>query len=289
LKRILTISLVFLLLGWSHFLFAAESSLQKQLALQGRDLILARRYEEAEQFLGQVVHQYPDQLLGYFGFMALYQVRNLENFDYRFDPPYKVWESKGRELALRNVRDEESSAWNLFLAGNTLGISGFYRAHNDHWLTALRDGSLAVHALQRGYEKDATLRESLLGIGLYDYWRSHFTHKLKFLPFFQDKRESAKSTLQIISREANWTSPLAEMALAFIYFQEKNYGSTVSVTNRLLALYPRNVILKLLKGRALFQLKKYPEAVHEFEEIESIDPEITKASLLKKKAVKRGS
>ena len=57
---------------------------QMKLSLKGRDLLLARNYAEAEVFLQKIVNDWPGELLGYFGLMALYQVRNLENFDFRF-------------------------------------------------------------------------------------------------------------------------------------------------------------------------------------------------------------
>ncbi len=264
-------------------LSAAERlSAEKQigLAAKGADLLLQRNYDATESLLKGIIHDWPDELLGYFGLMALQQVRNLDNFDFRFDPPYRMWEDKGRDMALKIAKAPESAtAWDLVLAGGTLGISGFYRAHNGKWFAALRDASLGFHTFERAYKKDASLADALLGIGLYDYWRSHFTRKLRFLPFIADRREEGREELAQAVRESRFCSVLASISLSFIDLQEKKYDRVVSEMDRLLAKYPKNTILRMLKGETLLRLKKYPEAVKEFEAILSIDPAVTKSYL----------
>lgn len=252
---------------------------QYQWAIRGRDLLLARRYEEAEDFLKKLVTDWPQELLGYFGLMALTQVRNLENFDFRFDPSYKEWEETGRRMALRITRDREAGSWDLLIAGGTLGVSGFYRAHNSKWFPGLRDASTAFHTFEKCLKKDPRMVDALLGIGLYDYWRSHFTRRLRFLPFFPDRREEARARLARAMTEAHFASVLAEIALAFIDFQEKKYGSVLETTGRLLRKYPQNTIFRMLQGETLLSMKKYGAAVKEFETIRSVEPAITKPLL----------
>src|SRR5262249_34293051 len=117
------------------------------------------------------------------------------------------------------------------------------------------------------------------GTGLYDYWRSYFTRKLHFLPFFVDRRPEGKAALERAVNEAQVTNVLAEIALAFIDYQEKSYAKAVTTVDWLLAKYPNNTILRMLKGDCLLQLKKYQESVAEFEKILSIDPAISKCYL----------
>lgn len=253
---------------------------QQRLSLKGRDLLLSRDYEGAEKFLRGLLAEWPDEPLGYFGIMAYYQVRNLDNFDFRFDPPYKEWDRKGKKLALKVVRDPEADPWDLLLAGGTLGVEGFYRAHNSHWFSGLRDGLNAVHAMRESFEREPKMTENLLGIGLYDYWRSHFTRKLRFLPFFPDRRKGAREKLARVIDTSEFGSVLAEISLAFIDFQEKRYEAVLEATEKLLKRYPRNTILRMLRGEAFLRIKKYPGAADEFKKILSIDPTLTKARRL---------
>lgn len=255
---------------------------QRQRAIVGRDLLLARRYSEVESFLKKMVADWPGELLGTFGFMAYYQVRDLENFDFRFDPGYRIWEEKGRSMALKIVKDPNAGPWDLLVAGGTLGVSGFYRAHNSKWFAALRDSSTAFHAMERAFRKDPQdpkAIDSLLGIGLHDYWRSHFTKSLRFLPFFPDRRKEGIEKMKRVKEQSDFTGVLAEISIAFIDLEEKRYQQVLETTSKLLNRYPRNTIFRMLQGETLFQLKKYRESVAEFETILSIDPSITKSYL----------
>lgn len=257
---------------------------QRKRAAEGRELFLARDTRGAESLLNKIVQDWPEELLGVFGFMAFYQVRNLENLDFRFDPLYRPWEEKGRRTALQVINNPDAGPWDLLVAGGTIGISGFSHARHSRWFPALRDGLKAVQAMRRGLmrgglEKDPGTIDHLLGIGLYDYWRSVYTRRLRFLPFFPDRRETGRSELMQVVQSADFSRTLAEIALAFIDFQEKRYPPLLETTGRLLATYPNNTILRLLQGQALLALKRYPEAVVEFEKILGVDPAITKSYL----------
>jgi len=263
-------------------------SVEEQIlfSIEGRNYLLARKYLEAEVFFEKLVALWPDELLGYFGLMALYQIRNLENYDFRFDPYYKQWENRGRKLALKIVNAPDADAWDLLIAGGTLGVSGFYRAHNSKWFAALRDGSLGFHTMKKSFEKDERLVDGLLGVGLYDYWRSYFTRKLRFLPFFRDRRQEGREKIIRAIIESRFVSVLAEISLAFIDFQEKKYPQVLETTENLLKRYPQNTILRMLRGEAFFASKNYPEAGRVFEEILSMDSSLTRARLFLEKIKK---
>jgi len=284
LTRRVHLSFVFVLAGLFLISGLAEAErpeipAQIEMAVKGRDLILQRKYEDAEAYLKGLVNRWPDELLGYFGLMALYQIRNLDNYDFRFDADFRPWEDKGRPLALKIAKDPGSSAWDMLLAGGTLGISGFYRAHNTKWFAAMRDTSLGFHTAEKAYQKDKTLTEALLGVGLYDYWRSYFTRKLLFLPFFADRREQGKDELHQARDGSQFASVLADISLLFIDFQEKKYDQVAVSIDRLLAAYPKNTSLRFLRGETLLRQKKYDQVVSEFEKILEIDPSIHKAYL----------
>lgn len=252
---------------------------QKKIAVQGRNLLLERNYAQAEKILTKMTEDYPDEPIGFFGLMTLYQVHNLENFDYRFDASYRRWDEPGRRLALQVLQKADGDAWSLLLAGGILGASGFYQAHNHHWLKGLRDGSMGFHALKKAYQRDPQLVDALLGIGLYDYWRSYFTRRLVFLPFFPDRRDRARETLALAQQQGIFVGPLAKIASAFIASVENKYQESLDAVGDLMRPYPQNIILKMLRGANLLQLKKYDESIKEFEQILALDPQITKAYL----------
>ncbi len=277
-KRTLTSSVIIFFLLVPSIAETSPRSAPEE-AIQGLELILKRDYPEAEKFIHRLLREQPNNLLGYFGIMAYAQVRNFENYDFRFESVYSPWAIPGREKALRVTREASSSAWDLTLAGGLLGLSGFQKAHQGKWWTALWDAQAAVKALRRAWDKDPTLKDPLLGLGLYNYWRSDYTRRLRFLPFFADRREEGKRQIQTALLQGGLTRPLAAIALAFIEFHDKKYEDVLKRAGEFLRRYPENTIARMLRGQTLLEMKRYEEARREFEEILQIDPTLTKSLL----------
>ena len=77
---------------------------QKAAAVHIRELLFQRRYEEAKQGIEELLQKWPDDLIGYAGMLVFYQLRNVENFDMRFDEEVEKWIEPGRERALTSGR-----------------------------------------------------------------------------------------------------------------------------------------------------------------------------------------
>ncbi|MBI4373252.1 MAG: hypothetical protein HY542_00085 [Deltaproteobacteria bacterium] len=260
---------------------ASDEAKQDQIELtrRGTELLLKRNYPEARKFIYQLLAQEETRLLGYFGIMAATQLRNLENYDYRFDSEYLVLAEEGRKRALKIYRNANSGGWDLLVAGGILGVSGFYQAHHGKWLPALWDSQAAARAMKRAYGRDPHLADALLGIGFYHYWMSHFTRYFKVLPFLDDRRESGKREVRLAGELGRMVGPLAEVSLGFIDYIERDYIKTLEVTRKFLATYPENTVVRMLQGLAYFKMRKQPEARREFEKILEIDPSLTKCWL----------
>ena len=248
-------------------------------ARQVLELVLERNYPEAEATLTRLLEERPEDLLGYFGRMAYSQIRNLENFDFRFEPLYARSAREGRERALKVTRYPAATAWELTLAGGILGVSGFQKAHHGKWLAALWDAQTAVRALSRAHQKDPKGGDPLLGLGLYHYWRSYYTRVLRMLPFFPDRREEGRREMRRAGEEGQFVGPAAAISLAFVDFHAKRYAEVLQTTGHLLQRYPNNIIVRMLLGQTCLEMKKYPEARIHFGEIRKIDPALTKADL----------
>lgn len=259
--------------------------LQQEKARQGLELLLRRDYDPLETFLTQLTRDWPEELLGRFGMMVMYQVRNLENYDYRFDAAYERWSGPTRAQAILIAKSGAGSAWDDLMAGGVLGISGFYEAHNHRWFNALRDGIRGARTMERAFQKDPTLYDALLGIGLYEYWRSHLTRRLRFLPFFADHRPEGLEKIRMAGEKGSFVGPAAAISLLFIDAIEKREEIVLTGTHQYLERTPKNIVLRMLEGETLLRLKRIPEAAAEFDKILAIDPTISRAALLKKKAL----
>lgn len=261
---------------------SAESLKEEQITLtrHGTELLLKRNYPEAKKFIYRLLQKEETRFLGTLGIMAYTQIRNLENYDYRFDSEYLVLAEEGRKKALEVYRNPRSSGWEMLVAGGILGISGFYKAHHAKWLAALRDGQTSVRAMKIAYQRDPALADALLGVGFYHYWMSHFTRHFKALPFLADRRGLGKKQIRFSGDLGQVVGSVAEISLAFIDYVEKNYPKTLEVTQKMLATYPDNTIIRMLQGQGYLKGRNYPMARQEFQKILALDPSLTKNWLL---------
>lgn len=250
--------------------------IQKEKAVLARELLFHRKYDEAEELFQTFIKEWSDQLIGYFGMMILYQVQNLENFDERFDGPYSQWHDKGRKRAIKILYNPKSDPWELFLAGGTLAISGFYKAHAGKMIRGLRDGIMGIHAMEKALDRDPDWIDPYLGLGLYDYWRTVFTQKFRFIPFFPDRREEGMEKLKRTIKEGNFSKDLARGALAWSYLYEKKYKEAQPLCEELLEKYPENLIIQLLHGHVLSKSGQFSKALEKYRHVLATDPEITK-------------
>lgn len=241
--------------------------------------MIKREYQEAEKMFRQMIQDYPDNLLGYFAMMSLYQVQNLENFDFRFEQNYEPWQKEGRKRAVKIYNSNSASPWELLVAGGALGVSGFDKAHRGDWWGGLNDGVMAIRLLRKAKFSDPQFADADLGIGLYEYWRSVFTKRLWFLPFFADRRTIGIAAVHNAMDHGHFTPILATMALSFIHVEEKKEEEALSLLEELLQQVPQNIILKTLYGSTLSHQKKFDMAEKEFRQILAIDPAITKTHL----------
>ena len=248
---------------------------QKAAAVHIRELLFQRRYEEAKQGIEELLQKWPDDLIGYAGMLVFYQLRNVENFDMRFDEEVEKWIEPGRERALTILNNRDSDSWHLFLAGGTLSMTGFYYFRNGQTFRALGDGLRGIHALERANEHDPGYVDPLLGIGGYNYWRSVYTRKYSFLPFFPDKRQIGIEMLEDVRKRGSFAKELGQGSLAWIYFNEGDFGKAYKYNEELFKKYPGNVIIRTLKGLLLTQLKRYAEAQEQFAAILKIDPALS--------------
>jgi len=278
-RRIFKIALsLLLILGlqssvWPQASQPALSELEK-LGLQGRDLILARKYEEALAHFKKLEADYPDSTLGTFGQMAVWQSRMFENFDFQYDAQYQELSAKNKLIVDKVLKNPDSSAWDLFLAGASAGIRGFYMMRKDQVLRALGEANTARKALEKTLQKDPNFADVYLGLGMFDYWRSVFTSRFKFLPFFTDKRAQGLAEVEKAMKEGRVVGSLAQASLAFCYYEGRQNGKAVALLLDLLKKYPDNVIFKNILGDVYASQRNFVEARKMFDAVLNKYPDI---------------
>jgi tetratricopeptide (TPR) repeat protein len=249
----------------------------------GRELIFHRRYDEALEYFKKLDAEDPDSPLGTFGQMAVWQSRMFENFDFRFDREFQEVSEPNKKIVERILDQKDSSAWDLFLAGASAGVRSFYLMRKDSAFKALGEAGIAKKALDRAHEKDPSFADVYLGLGMYDYWRSVFTNRLRFLPFFSDRRKEGLATTEKAFREARVVGPLAEASLGFCYYEERNPSKAIPLWESFLKKYPEYAIAKTMLGDLYGMSGNYPRAHQIFDELIQNNPDVAVARYFKAK------
>ena len=272
--------------GFSHLPQGSTEEILNQ-ALAGQTLIFNRRYPEAQAHFLRLAQQYPDSALGSFGLMALYNSQMFENFDFSLDSTFEEEHKRNKVIVDKILKKENSSAWEDFLCGASKGLSGFYYVRKDQYLKAMSESGDAKKCLERALKKDPAFADVYLGLGLYDYWKSVFTSRIKFLPFFKDRRKEGIEEIQRATKESIVAGDLSMAALAFVYHEQNNGVKGAPVAQALLDKYPQNIIMRNLKGNFLSLTRKFPEAQATLDEVLKMDPKINVARYFKALAYNR--
>jgi tetratricopeptide (TPR) repeat protein len=259
-------------------LSSQATHLQQAAAREVQDLLFHRRYEQARLKVADFIQRWPEDITGYFGMMILFQLKNFENFDHRFDEQYLLWHKRGRKRAVKILKDARADPWHLFIASGTLAVSGLYRINQRQTLRAIRDGAMAINAMKNTLEKDPNWVDPRYGLAMYDYWRSVFTNRWTFLPFFPDRREKGIRNIKKVVEEGTFSKELAQGSLAYMYYNEEKYEDALKFTQPLVKKYPSNIILRLLQGHILAKLRRYDQALRHYRWVQKTDPAMTKVN-----------
>jgi len=245
-------------------------------ALEGQEMIFARRYDDALKLFDELKRDYPDSPAGWFGKMAVLEMRMFEREDFHLSEEFEAEAKEGSAKVAGVLMRYSPSTWDLFLAGSLLGLDGFYKARKGQWWGAYTAGGKSRQIFRRVKGMDPSFVDADFGLGMYIYWRSVFSREISFLRIFPDRRAEGTSIVERVANDGRFAKELARVNLGIMHLEDRRFAEARRIFAGYVARYPGSVILRQLLGRSLLQLKKYKEAVGQFREVLKIDPELKK-------------
>lgn len=241
-------------------------------AIDGVELLISRRYSEANSLFQQITDKYPTLAIGPFGLMLYAQAKMSENLDFSqndlFDYSYKLLMDR-TNLAISN---ETSLAWNYFVRGCGHGIHGLFSFRkNDLW-TMLQDGWNAVSDMKESRNLAPKFADPLLGLGIFDYWRTMMTGQRWYLSFLGDKKVEGVRQMEESRDQGVFTPLIAQVALAYSYFEDGKLPEAYSSAEEISNAYPSNIIALQLLGQIQARRGLYDQAKNYYEQVLVIDP-----------------
>jgi len=239
--------------------------------LEARELVIQRRYDEAEKLLWKLVEERPEDPVGATGLMVVYQVRMLENEEaFLDDEMQRVIELNNRALD-RFRKNAPPNTWYYVLIGGSTGIEGIYHLWRDDYIPAGMKGFAAIQNMRKALDTDPDCWEARLGLGIFLYYRSAYASKAPFLPDSVDRREEGIREVGLGGKKRLYLDETARIALARIYFDAKQYDKSKEVADALIKQYPDFMVFHLFAARALFEASRFEEALPYYQTAYLID------------------
>ena len=274
-KYLLTLFLLFFpALG-----FATPASGEAK-SVQGLALILNRDYRNAEKIFQELTQKYPKNPAGRLGLMVIDQARMYENFDWNSQQHFEKLASENHRISKDVLNSHDSSLKEIFIAACSLSLESYHEARKDNFIKALKLADSAAFAITRIRERDPRLKEmgdTLLGLGLYDYWKTVAVLKFRFIPMFwlyQDRRQRGLERIQEVIDHGTYLAPVAMLAKTTILLEKNDNAEGIRLAHHFLEKYPKNIIMQSFLGMFFAKSSQWPLALATFEKIHREAPEI---------------
>lgn len=273
------IGLVFIL-GTPQVSFAAPAPVAEDAlvarAMEGQRLIFARDYQGATEVFEKLEADYPDHPIGYFGHMAVLEMRMLEKEDFHLGEEFEQLALRGNKAIVRTL-NRHPSDFDLLACGSLIGLEGFYKARGKHWWDAYTLGVKSRQTFRRIKHRNPAFYDADFGLGMYLYWRSVFTKDLKFLSIFPDTRKEGIALVEGVVRNGSFAKDLAEVNLGMIWLEEQQFAKAHEIFKKFSDRYPKNILLRMFDARSLLGAKQYDDAVDTLKQVLEIEPAMVKA------------
>ena len=243
----------------------------------GLNLIYLRKYDRTLQHFTALEQQYPGTGLQAVAETLVWQAKMLENFDYRYDKQYWAASKKARQQVEQSLDTPGNEAWEHLLLATMLGIESIHTMRQDHYLSALRLAFQAMDHISHSRERAPDFIDLQLADGLYNYWRTVITQKSRMLPDFGDHRAEGIEQIRRVERNGIFVKPMATLALAFVYVEEKEMPKAAGACARNRQAYPDNIINNLIGGLIEIDRRNFDDAQRMLSDVHRVDPTNTRA------------
>lgn len=240
--------------------------------IEALEAVYERDYKGAKAKFDAIGARWPGSGVAPVGRALIWQALMLENFDFKYWNQYRVAYRQARQELEQAIVQPGNDAWEYFLLGGILGVDAIDTMRHGEYLTALNRAIEALAALQKTKELAPDFKDTLLGDGLYNYWRSVLTRRSKILPDFADRRQEGIDQLTTVERQGIFLRPPATLALTFTWEEEGNWREALKAALRNQRRYPDNVINNLVLGQIYLRMRKYPLSEAAFQRVLAVSP-----------------
>ena len=233
---------------------------------------LNREYDQAREICLELGKKFPDNPAVPVGETVLYQVKMLENEDFELDADFKDAGERALSAASRFADQAPKNDWYYTLLGATWGIQGIYHLRQDDYLTGGYYGAKGLYYMQLAERMNPENYEARLGVGLYIYYRSAYSHYIP-LPWL-DQREAGIAMVREAGEKRPYLSEVSKIALFYIYLEEEDYDTATDWAVQLILARPDYPIFYHFAGWARLEAYDYSQGYIYYLKMHELDPSL---------------
>ncbi len=226
-----------------------------------KNYLVNQFYSRAENSLQRLLRIDPDDAEASYLLIATAQTKILDYESYPVDADSFVEKATSTLSALARLLPRKrgrDSLLCLFYIGNIQGGISVMQAKVGNWPSAVKNGANSIGLFKRVIKTDPDYYPAYLGLGIFNYYISQ---NLKWLPFFQDRREEGLEQVRLSTRAEFPYSYVAKNSLCWILVERNEYRAADSIASSVLAELPSNTIFIRLKARIALWQQDLPLAI----------------------------
>ena len=258
------------------FLLAASAMTQPLLSLEkieailaGEEALLAADWPGAYAIYDTLHREDTTDPAGYLFRAGVLQAEMTDREENLYGARFNVLLDSTRYLAkqrLRNCSRCDSALYSLYL-GHQYAYRSLWESRFGSGLAALGSVMKAKAAYEDGLKADSTLYDLYLGLGSYHYWKSVKAGFLRTIGLFGDDRAQGIQEIKRAIDSSLFSGKSARAALIWIWINEKDYDSAVSLATEMSQQYPSGNTFLWPLGEAYFKSGQYAPATETYNKI----------------------
>ncbi len=206
--------------------------------LEGIELGVREKYEEAIDHFSSLQHEHPDDPAASFFLATIWQSRMMDFETNKWRDRFMHEIETTMELCKRRVHENPGNIRDRFYLGSALSYKSFQISREKKYLSGISLAIKGMKQINHVIEQDSSFYDAYIGLGSYLYWRSYLTRSFSWLPFFSDQRRKGISLIKKSLEKGVFSKWAALSNLAWIYIQEENFKEAIKCAETGLAHFP---------------------------------------------------
>ena len=249
-----------------------------KLLRQGIDAIYNMDFDAADAATAKAIALDPEYPHAYLGRAATDLIRfayGTEESDPSLLPKFEAKTAEAIKVAEAYLKKHPNDPDALFVLGSAHGICGRLAIVQRQWLRAFGHGRTSMKTIRLAAKLDPELYDAQLGLGMFDYYVAtipKFAGWLAKIVLGGDRARGLKE-ITIAAEKGDYAKTSAQLILVEIYLEDDFGARKPAEGLRLMRLvharYPDSAMLDSALIVALYEDKKYDEAIKEAREFKA--------------------